>query len=133
MEIARQRDKDFKFTPDELATHYLNNSGLDQRERREIFKDIGGVYDADKIRAAILKYYDQAQELDESRILKGKFHRDAKRRGTPINIVKHNPLSDLVGTDMTQEVVDYVEDTDGLSLDQKTFNPSNPVYVLQQP
>ena len=42
-------------TPDELATHFLNNSGLDQRERREIWKDIGGEYDADKIRAAILK------------------------------------------------------------------------------
>ena len=54
------RDSSFAMTPGELATRYLNNSGLDQRERREIFKDIGGVYDADKIRAAILKYYNQA-------------------------------------------------------------------------
>ena len=117
-------------TPDELATHYLNNSGLDQRERREIFKDIDGVYDAYKIRAAILKYYDQAQELDESRVLKGRFTKDSRRRGTPVNFVKHDPEADIEGTDLTQEIVDFVEDTDGLLLDQSTFDLPNPVYVI---
>ena len=38
MEVAKARDPDFSISPDELASHYLNNSGLDQRERREIFK-----------------------------------------------------------------------------------------------
>ena len=124
------RDSSFAMTPGELATHYLNNSGLDQRERREIFKDIDGVYDADKIRAAILRYYDQAQELDESRLLKGRFTKESRTRGTPANFVKHDSQADIEGTDLTQDIVDFVEDTDGLLLDQSTFDPSNPVYVI---
>ena len=71
MEVAKARDPDFGISPDELASHYLNNSGLDQRERREIFKEAGGVYDAELIKAAILKYYDMAQELDEGRAFRG--------------------------------------------------------------
>ena len=67
MEIAKARDPDFSISPDELASHYLNNSGLDQRERREIFKEVDGKYEAGPIKAAILKYYDLAQELDEGR------------------------------------------------------------------
>ena len=34
MEIAQSRDSEFRFTSDELATHYLNHSGLDQKERK---------------------------------------------------------------------------------------------------
>ena len=36
----------------------------------------------------------------------------------------------MIGTDLIQEMVDYVEDTDGLSLNQPTFDPTNPVYLL---
>ena len=32
---------------------------------------------------------------------------------------------------MTQDVVDFVEDTDDLLLDQSSFDPSTPVYVFQ--
>ena len=44
--------------------------------------------------------------------------------------MKHDPNKGIDGTDLTQEMVDFVEETDGLLLDQATFNPSNPTYVV---
>ena len=88
MEIAKARDLDFSISPDEIATHYLNNSGLDQRERREIFKDVDGVYDAELIKTAILKYFDMAQELDEGRVLRSKFVKRSQGKHR-VNFVSH--------------------------------------------
>ena len=47
--IAKQRDSEFALTADELATHYLYRSGLDQRERREVFRDptVNGKFNAE--------------------------------------------------------------------------------------
>ena len=90
MEIAQWRDPEFSISPDELAFHYLNNSGLDQRERKEIFKDVGGVYDAQLIKDAILKYYDRAQELDEGSVLRSKFNKRNQGRNR-VNFVMHCP------------------------------------------
>ena len=97
MEVAKGRDPELSISPDELASHYLNNSGLDQRERREIFKEAGGVYDAELIKAAILKYYDMAQELDEGRVLRGKFYHKSKGKHR-VNFVAHCPEKGIFGT-----------------------------------
>ena len=48
-----------------------------------------------------------------------------------MNFVSHCLEKGMVGTDLTQEMVDYVEDTDGLSLNQPTFDPANPVYLIE--
>ena len=90
MEVAKSRDPDFRISPDELASHYLNNSGLDQRERKDISKYVGGVYDAQLIKEAILKYSDQAQELDEGRVLRSKLSKRNQGRNRA-NFVMHCP------------------------------------------
>ena len=130
MEIAKALGPEFSFSPDELATHYLNHSGLDQRERKEIFKDVGGVYDADLIKEAILKYYDRAQELDEGRVLKGKYNRHNQGRHR-VNSVAHEPHNKMIGSDLIQDIVDFLEEIDNIKLSQPTFDPNNPVYLVE--
>ena len=41
------------------------------------------------------------------------------------------PEKGIIGTDLIQEMVDFVEDTDGLALNQPVFDPANPVYLLE--
>ena len=103
---------------------------MDQRERKEIFKDVDGVYDAELIKAAILKYYDMAQEFDGARVLRSKFTKKNQGRHR-VNVVSHCREKGIIGTDLIQEMVDFVEDTDGLALNQPVFDPANPVYLLE--
>ena len=84
------RDPEFRLTQDELAEIYLNHSGLDQREKKDVFKKAGGEWEPDKIRAEILKTHDQAHELDEGRVQKGRFfsrHPDKHQ----VRFVAHRP------------------------------------------
>ena len=45
----------------------MHHSGIDQREKKEICKDVVGIWDSRKIKEQILKCHEQAYELHESR------------------------------------------------------------------
>ena len=97
---------------------------MDQRERREIFKDAGATYDSpDTIRQLILRFYDQAQELDQGRITRGRYHQRGQGRHRT-NFVREE--GDEKGTDLTDDVVLFPEETDLLKRGESTFNPQNP-------
>ena len=55
--LAKQRDPESSLTTDELADMYLNHSGLDQKERRDVWKEADGERDPILIHAAILRHY----------------------------------------------------------------------------
>ena len=63
---ARHGPENFR---DFLAELYLYKSGLNRQEQKDVLQKAGGKWDPDKIREAILVYYEQAHELDEARIL----------------------------------------------------------------
>ena len=50
-----------------------------------------------------------------------------------MNFVAHRPMEGITGTDLLPEMVDYAEETDGLSLNQPSFDPANPVYLIETP
>ena len=78
----------------------MNHSGLDQREKRDVFKDAKGKWDPDKIRAEILKTHDQAHELDEGRVQKGRFFTRHPNKHH-VRFVAHRPQEGVSGTDLT--------------------------------
>ena len=87
------------------------------------------MYDAEKITATILKFHHEAEELDEGRVLRGRFNKH--NRGHRVNFVKHEPRKDIIGTDLTPDIVDYPEDTDLIKTGESSFDPSNPTYLVE--
>ena len=67
-------------------------------QQKDIFQKAGGKWDPEQIKQAILTYYEQIHELDESRILNS---RDSRNNLRGVNFVKHNPTGGVIGTDLT--------------------------------
>ena len=65
----RKKDEGTYVSDDFLAELYLHKCGLSRAEQKDIFEKAEGEWDPDKIRKAILAYYELAHELDESRVL----------------------------------------------------------------
>ena len=47
-----------------------------------------------------------------------------------MNFVKTDFEKNVVGTDLTPEIVDFPEDMDGIKLGESSFDPSNPTYLV---
>ena len=78
---CKRVDPEFRLAPDELATIYLTHTGLDQRERAEIFRESGASWENPKgIRDKILERYEQAHELDEQRTLNSRYFQNHPNR-----------------------------------------------------
>ena len=122
------KDEGTCVSDDYLAELYLHKCGLSRAEQKDIFEKAGGEWDPERIKQAILTYYDQAHELDESRILNSRGSRSNPRG---VNFVKHNPAGGVEGTDLTPDMVEEYNPQDNLDTNQETFNPANPTYITQ--
>ena len=120
------KDEGTCVSDDYLAELYLHKCGLSRAEQKDIFEKAGGEWDPERIKQAILTYYEQAHELDESRILNSRGSRNHPRG---VNFVKHNPSGGVEGTDLTPDMVEEYDPSDDLDTTGDTFNPANPTYL----
>ena len=81
----------------------MHRCGLTRQEQKDRFEKAGGKCDPQKIRDAILTYYDQAHELDESRILNS---RGSRQHPHGVKLVKHCPERNVEGTDLAPDLVE---------------------------
>ena len=96
---CKRADPEFRLAPDELASLYLNHTGLDQKERAEIFREAGASWDNPQaVKDKILERYEQAHELDEARTLNSRYFRNHPNRHQ-VRFVVHRPESRRHGFD----------------------------------
>ena len=112
---------------DFLAELYLHKCGLNRQEQKDVFEKAGGKWDPQKIRDAILTYYEQAHELDGSRAMASREH---KRRPNGVYLVGYDPDTGE-GTDLVPDLVEKYDPNEDLDTTGKTFNTANPVYYSQ--
>ena len=129
LRIAQRSDPDFRLTKDELAEIYLHHSGLDQKEKATVFKDAGAVWDHEQIQEAILKTYENAQQLDEGRVQAGRYYQKHKNKHQ-VRFVAHRPDAGTEGADLIREMVEFPEPTDGLSLGRDVVELAHLVFVI---
>ena len=127
---AKDQDPDFSLSADQLAEMWLHHSGLSNEEKKEVFKLSGYEHDPAKIRANILQEFENARELDQRRVMKGRLNQKLRRDGRPNKVYKVacSETGEL-GTDLTPEDVEEYDEFADLDPTVKVFDPSNPVLL----
>jgi len=65
LRALESKDEGTYVSDDFLAELYLHKCGLTRQEQKDVFEKAGGQWDPQKIKAAILSYYEMAHALDE--------------------------------------------------------------------
>ena len=128
LQAMSTKDEGTYVSDDFLAELYLTKCGLNRREQEEIFEKAGGKWDPDKIREAILTYYEQAHELDGARLYRSR----ARANGHTVNLVVHDPANNVTGTDLTPDLVEELDELAHLDTSGKTFDLQNPTFYTQK-
>ena len=127
LRALESKDEGTCVSDDFLAELFLHKCGLSRSEQKDIFEKAGGEWDPEKIKSAILTYYDQAHEPDESRILNSRGYRNNPKG---INFVQHNPTAGIEGTDLSPDMVEEYDPHQDLDTTNDTFNPAYATYRI---